>query len=309
MKPLQGVAESSSNNNTNNRGMKKSSSSDGTSKAVGGNIAQDLAKRSLISINELNSKFMHSNVYFVLVTAILYIGIGVGIYHHIMRWDRLDALYFLVITVLTIGYGDFTPISEHERLFTAFYIIIGIAVCGSALGTVLTLVQSHQERVTKLRNIRAMLLMKEEEKSNNSSRHNSIVSGGGHFSNASSAIAFSSLQDAMTVTNNHQNHFNRSMTGDAAEEDDEESKDHDFSPSSKVRPLSTYVMDIVCSISLATSSNKKTLKDLKDASLLAFDEDYKALWRATAIDFTIVFIILIGKHSCNNCFSSIMTIF
>ena len=53
---------------------------------------------------------------------------GVLVYHWLEGWSYLDALYFCVVSLATVGYGDFTPTTPLGRLFTIFYLINGIAI-------------------------------------------------------------------------------------------------------------------------------------------------------------------------------------
>ena len=53
---------------------------------------------------------------------------GVLAYHWLEGWSYLDALYFCVVSLATVGYGDFTPTTPIGRLFTIFYLINGIAI-------------------------------------------------------------------------------------------------------------------------------------------------------------------------------------
>ena len=43
-----------------------------------------------------------------------------------MRW--LDALYFSVITLTTIGYGDFAPQIDIGKIFTIGYVLTGVGI-------------------------------------------------------------------------------------------------------------------------------------------------------------------------------------
>ncbi|MBX3066048.1 MAG: two pore domain potassium channel family protein [Anaerolineae bacterium] len=61
-----------------------------------------------------------------LVASILVI--GTMFYHFIERWDWLDSLYFSVVTLTTVGYGDFSPKTAAGKLFTIGYIITGFGV-------------------------------------------------------------------------------------------------------------------------------------------------------------------------------------
>ncbi|NEP15374.1 MAG: ion transporter [Leptolyngbya sp. SIO4C1] len=49
----------------------------------------------------------------------------------------LDAVYFAVVTMTTVGYGDVTPISEAGRTLTVMMILTGIALIPSQLGELL----------------------------------------------------------------------------------------------------------------------------------------------------------------------------
>lgn len=55
-------------------------------------------------------------------------------------WTPLDAIYFGVVTMSTVGYGDLSPATWYSQLFTVFYIFIGIlAVFSQLTATVMDL--------------------------------------------------------------------------------------------------------------------------------------------------------------------------
>lgn len=56
-------------------------------------------------------------------------------YHFVEGWTWIDSIYFSVITISTVGYGDFSPETSIGKIFTIFYIIIGLGVFVTAATT------------------------------------------------------------------------------------------------------------------------------------------------------------------------------
>ena len=55
-------------------------------------------------------------------------------------WTGVDAVYFAVVTMSTVGYGDLSPSTWYSQLFTVFYIFIGVlAVFSQLTATVVNL--------------------------------------------------------------------------------------------------------------------------------------------------------------------------
>lgn len=64
----------------------------------------------------------------IVVTALSFIALGTVFYHMIEKLSWVDSLYFTVITLATVGYGDITPQTTAGKLFTIAYVVIGITI-------------------------------------------------------------------------------------------------------------------------------------------------------------------------------------
>ena len=62
--------------------------------------------------------------------------IGTIAYHYMENWSWITSLYFVVATLATVGYGDIHPTNDGTRLFTVFFILIGVTVAISSISVI-----------------------------------------------------------------------------------------------------------------------------------------------------------------------------
>ncbi len=78
----------------------------------------------------------------LLVATLVVISFGTVSYHYLEDWSWVDSIYFSVVTLTTVGFGDFAPQTDEGKIFTIFYIVLGI---GMILGFINALYDHYRD--------------------------------------------------------------------------------------------------------------------------------------------------------------------
>ena len=60
-------------------------------------------------------------------------------------WSTLDSCYFAFVTAVTLGYGDFSPVTKRGRLWAIIFIPLAVAALGEVLGNVASSLQERRQ--------------------------------------------------------------------------------------------------------------------------------------------------------------------
>jgi len=63
----------------------------------------------------------------LIMSVLVILTTGTIFYTIVEDWSVIQALYFTVITLTTIGYGDLHPTTEFSRVFTIFFVLAGVS--------------------------------------------------------------------------------------------------------------------------------------------------------------------------------------
>ncbi len=110
----------------------------------------------LVSVNEASERSIQRNTLWIVLFIIAFVSLGIIVYHSFLGWDLLDAIYFITVSLATVGYGDLHPNTYSERLFTSFYLLFGAFFLTTVLSIQLALVAENNEMLEKERNARAL---------------------------------------------------------------------------------------------------------------------------------------------------------
>jgi voltage-gated potassium channel Kch len=64
----------------------------------------------------------------VALAATGFIIFGAVFYHFVEKLSWIDSFYFTTVTLATVGYGDISPRTDAGKVFTIFYMLIGISI-------------------------------------------------------------------------------------------------------------------------------------------------------------------------------------
>lgn len=82
----------------------------------------------------------------LLLFALSMIGLATVAFWLLEDWTLLDAAFFSVVTISTVGYGELVPQTVAGKILAMFYIIVGLGVFVAAASAVAkALMQRRQE--------------------------------------------------------------------------------------------------------------------------------------------------------------------
>lgn len=64
---------------------------------------------------------MFSTLLFILFGCLIFVALPAVIFKHIEGWSTLESIYFVVITLTTIGFGDFVAGEKGNPIFFPFF--------------------------------------------------------------------------------------------------------------------------------------------------------------------------------------------
>lgn len=86
---------------------------------------------------------------FLTIIALTTLAVGTIFYHIVEKLKWLDAIYFSVVTLATVGYGDIVPKTDLGKIFTIFYILTGIGIIATFAHSLLERAAKHREERLK----------------------------------------------------------------------------------------------------------------------------------------------------------------
>ena len=64
---------------------------------------------------------------------LLIVGIGTVYFRHVEGWSWLDAYFFTVVTLSTVGYGNLVPVTAAGKIGTTVMIFFGLGIVAVAI--------------------------------------------------------------------------------------------------------------------------------------------------------------------------------
>lgn len=69
----------------------------------------------------------------LVLSVVAVIGSGTVFFHYAEGWSWLDAYFFTVVTISTVGYGNLVPVTAIGKIATTLLIFFGLAIFAVAI--------------------------------------------------------------------------------------------------------------------------------------------------------------------------------
>jgi voltage-gated potassium channel len=94
----------------------------------------------------------------LLLVVCLLLTLGTAGFHKLEGWGLLDSFYTTVITLATVGYGDFTPRTDMGKFFTLGLVLLGFSVISySVVELTAFVVEGHLRKLLRIRRVDNMI--------------------------------------------------------------------------------------------------------------------------------------------------------
>ncbi len=94
--------------------------------------------------NDKDFKFLFFFIIVILLSATVF-------YNMVEHWSVIDALYFAVMTMATIGYGDLVPTTDVSKVFTIIFSFLSIGgFVAFTAKTVKIIIENHKSKKEKI---------------------------------------------------------------------------------------------------------------------------------------------------------------
>lgn len=79
-------------------------------------------------IDELHTQL--ANFWVLLSVVVAIVVFSTWFYHIVEGWSYLNSMYYVIVTLGTVGYGDFTPTTDIGKIYAMLLIVGGITTFG-----------------------------------------------------------------------------------------------------------------------------------------------------------------------------------
>src|SRR4030042_6431366 len=94
---------------------------------------------------------------FYLITLLGVMAVGVFGFMILEQKPFIDALYFMIVTIATVGYGDIHPVTPFGKLFVILLILSGVGTFLGVIANATEIMLSRREKQVRLEKLNMVI--------------------------------------------------------------------------------------------------------------------------------------------------------